>query len=168
MDTQGTHGASPQSRTSAGHRSLRSLGFTMTELLVTVAIIGVVSIMAIPATSGAVSTYRLNSAATNAASAIQTTRYQAIMKGYQYKVTFSQTNKTFQVSSQIPPAASFSNLGSAVPVSASPITLSANTTLLFRPNGSVSATVGTMSFAVSYKGRTKTLTVSNYGSISVQ
>ena len=40
--------------------------------------------------------------------------------------------------------------------------------LQFKPNGSVSATAGQMSFSIAYAGTTKTLTVSNYGSISVQ
>ena len=43
-----------------------------------------------------------------------------------------------------------------------------NTTLQFSPNGSVTAVAGTLGYTVSYQGATKTVTVSNYGSIKVQ
>ena len=143
-------------------------GFTMVELVLVLVVSLILTAMAIPKFSSAVATYELNGAVESAESAIQGTRYQAIMHGYQYEVTFDATHNTFQVLSEVPPATTFSNVGNAVPLSGVPITVSAATTFLEKPNGSVSATVGAMSFSISYQGTTKTLTVSNYGSVSVQ
>jgi prepilin-type N-terminal cleavage/methylation domain-containing protein len=150
----------PESRPSAG--------FTMIELLLVVAISLILGAMAIPATRSAIATYELSAAVDSVTGAIQTTRYQAIMHGYSYQVAFDNTQNTYQVLSEVPPAASFSNVGSPVILSAEPVNLSAMTTLQFKPNGSVSATVGAMSFTITYNGTTKTITVSNYGSINVQ
>jgi type II secretory pathway pseudopilin PulG len=147
---------------------VNAAGFTMVELLLVLVVGMIITAMALPTFTGAIATYELNGAVESAESAIQGTRYQAIMHGYQYEVTLDPTHNTFQVLSEIPPATSFSDVGSAVPLSGVPITVSAATTLLEKPNGSVSAAVGAMSFSISYKGTTKTLTVSNYGSVSVQ
>jgi Tfp pilus assembly protein FimT len=124
--------------------------------------------MAIPATLSAMATMDLNAAVDSAEGAIQAARYQAIMHGYPYQVAFNNTTNTFQVLSEVPPATTFSNVDGAVPISGDPVTLSASPTYQFKANGSISAVAGTMSFSVSYKGTTKTLTVSNYGSIKVQ
>jgi len=156
----------PMARVRRGRTN--AAGFTMVELVVVLAIGLILTAMAIPTFSGAIASYELNGAVESAGAAIQGTRYQAIMHGYQYEVTLDPTLNTFQVLSEIPPATSFSNVGSAVPLSGVPITVSAATTFLLKPNGSVSATVGAMNFSISYKGTTKTLTVSNYGSIAVQ
>jgi Tfp pilus assembly protein FimT len=128
----------------------------------------IMAAFAIPATRSAIASYQLSAAVDSATGAIQGARYQAIMQGYPYQVAFDSTNDTFQVLNEAPPATSFTNVGSAVPLSAVGITLSAPTTLQFKPNGSVSAVVGTMSFTITYNGTTKTITVSNYGSINVQ
>lgn len=149
-------------------RRCGAVGHTMIEMLIVITIALILTAMAIPATTSVVSNYRLSAAVDSATGAIQTTRYQAIMHGYPYQVAFNTVNNTFQVLSEVPPAATFSNVGVAVPLSGSQITLSAPTTLQFKPNGSVSAVVGAMNFTISYYGTTKTLTVSNYGSISVQ
>jgi Tfp pilus assembly protein FimT len=128
----------------------------------------VMGAMAIPITQAAMWNFQLSAAVDSVTGAIQTTRYQAIMHGYPYQVTIDATHNTFQVLSEAPPATSFTNVGNAVPLSAVPITVSTATTLQFKGNGAVSATTGAMSFTISYKGTTKTLTVSNYGSITVQ
>jgi len=148
--------------------SRSSPGYTLIEQLFVLATIAIMTAMAIPNTLSAITSYQLTAAVDSATGAIQGTRYLAIMHGYPYQVAFNATQNTFQVSNEVPPATSFSNVGSAVPLSGSPITLSAASTFQFKPNGSVSAAVGPMSFSISYKGTTKTLTVSNYGSINVQ
>ncbi len=152
-----------------GSRPARlTAGFTMIEMMFVILLALVMAAMAIPATRSAMATMDLNAAVDSVEGAIQATRYQAIMHGYPYQVAFNNTTNTFQVLSEVPPATTFSNVDGAVPISGDPVTLSASPTYQFKANGSVSAVTGTMSFSVSYKGATKTLTVSNYGSIKVQ
>jgi hypothetical protein len=67
----------------------------------------------------------------------------------------------------VPPATTYSNVGSAIPITSSAVAISAATTLEFRPNGQVSATTGAMNFNMSYQGVTKTITVSTYGNVNV-
>ena len=143
-------------------------GFTLIEMLFVILLALVMGAMAIPITQAAMATMDLDAAVNSAEGAIQATRYQAIMHGYPYQVAFSNTANTFQVLSEVPPATTFSNVGGAVPISGSPVTLNASPTYQFKGSGAVSAVAGTMSFSISYKGATKTLTVSNYGSIKVQ
>jgi len=150
------------------HQMRTHAGYSLIELLLVVAISMIMGAMAIPATRSAIASYDLSAAVDSATGAIQSTRYQAIMQGYPYQVAINATNNTFQVLNEVPPAASFTAVGNTVPLSGVPITVSASTTLQFKPNGSVSATVGAMSFTISYNGTTKTVTVSNYGSINVQ
>jgi Tfp pilus assembly protein FimT len=163
-------------RTQANRQSLRqrlcqgrsSAGYSAVELLLVVTISIIMCAMAIPTVQSAMASYELNAAVDSARGAIQATRYQAIMHGYPYQVAFNPTGNTIQILSEAPPATTFTNVGAAVPLSPEAVTLSAATTLQFKPNGSVSAPLGAMTFSISYKGTTKTLTVSNYGSISVQ
>jgi prepilin-type N-terminal cleavage/methylation domain-containing protein len=152
-------------------RSGRNLtGFTLLELLIVLAVAGIMSAMAIPSMQSAINGYKLTAAVDSATWAIQSTRYQAIMHGYPYQIAFDATQNTFQVLSEppVPTPPAFANIGTAVPLSGAPITFSTNTTLQFSPNGSVSATTGQMNFTITYQAYTKTVTVSNYGSTSVQ
>jgi len=128
----------------------------------------VLAAIAIPPARSAIATYQLNAAVDAATGAIQTTRYQAIMHGYPYQIALYATNNTYQVLSEPPNSLAFASVGNPIPLSGSAITLSAATTLQFSPNGSVSAPLGQMNFSISYKGNAKTVTVSNYGSISIQ
>lgn len=146
-----------------------SSGFTMPEAMITISVVMVLLAFGIPSMLSTVDTYKLNAAVTSASWAIQTTRYQALMKGYPYQLTFSTANNTFQVSSEPPGTASFSPVGGAVPISGAPVVISANAQLQFKGNGSVSSVVaGSQTFTITYKGRTKTITVTNYGSVTVQ
>jgi len=149
-------------------RSRSTAGFSLIELLLVVIISLILAAFAIPATRSAIANYQLSAAIDSATGAIQTTRYQAIMHGYQYQVAFNNTQNTYQVLSEAPPATTFTDVNNAVPLSAEPITVSGPTTLQFKPNGSVSAILGAMSFTITYNGVTRTVTVSNYGSIHVQ
>jgi Tfp pilus assembly protein FimT len=144
-------------------------GYTMMEIAITVAILIILIAFAVPSLLSTIKVFRLGAAVESATSAIQTTRFQAIMQGYPFQLTFSAANNTFQVASEPMGAASFTNVGGAIPLSGSPITLSAGTVLQFKPNGSISATAGNSeTFQITYTGRTKTITVSNYGSVTVQ
>jgi Tfp pilus assembly protein FimT len=141
----------------------------MLEAALMVAIVGILLAFGIPSLFSTVKIFQLNAAADSITWAIQTTRYQAIMKGYPYQLTLSAANNTSQLASQPTGAGAFTNVGSAIPISGNPIILSASTVLQFKGNGSVTATAGnSQTISVTYTGRTKTITVSNYGSISVQ
>jgi Tfp pilus assembly protein FimT len=161
-------------------RNYAAAGFTLMELLLIVALVMIMTAMAIPSARSAIAGYQLDAAVDSASGIIQGTRYQAIMHGYLYQVDFNSSTNQFQVSNEAPPATAFSAVGTAVPVSTSPIVMAVGTAspsstghliLQFKPNGAVSVTSGQAapaSFTISYNGSTKTLTVSNYGSVSIQ
>lgn len=141
-------------------------GYTLTEALLIVVVVLILSVMAFPALIGATDVSRLNAAVETASGAIKSTRFQAIMKGYPFRLVFNSGTNSYQVSSDPNNTGTYSNVGGAVPVSSSAITLSAGPTLTFKANGILTTT--NPSFTVSYKGRSKQITVSNYGSVSVQ
>jgi type IV fimbrial biogenesis protein FimT len=160
------------------HSTLRrangARGFTLIELVVVVAIVLVISAMAAPVARNTIRAYRLNTAATAVSSVIQSTRYQAVNIGCNYTVAFQTSTQTYQVQTQnitgTPPACatSYSNVGGAIPwASTKEITISANTTLLFQPNGTVSASTGAMTFDVQLGNLKKSFTVSGVGNVSV-
>jgi Tfp pilus assembly protein FimT len=145
-------------------------GFSMVEVAVVVAITMILAAVSLPWVRGTLQNYGLSSAVATTTGVIQTTRYQAIMKGCAYEVTFNSTNVTYQVASELasPCATTFTNVGSALPVATSGgVTLSATSTLQFNPNGTVQATQGGLSFNLSTAASTETITVSGVGDVSV-
>ena len=82
-------------------------------------------------------------------------------------MVFTASTAQYQIQNLTPGSGSYANVGSAVPLSASPVTMTPNTTLQFKPDGAVAATVGGLSFTISYQGTTETITVTNYGNVSV-
>ncbi len=141
----------------------------MMEAALLVAIVGILVAFGIPSLFSTVNIFRLSAAVDSITWSIQTTRYQSIMKGIPYQLTLNKTNNTYQVANEPAGTNTFTNVGSAIPISPSAITLSAGTVLQFQGNGSVTATAGNSQvITVSYAGRSHTITVSNYGSIIVQ
>jgi type IV fimbrial biogenesis protein FimT len=146
----------------------RSEGFTLVELALTAAVVVVLVAIALPATMNTMRNLRLSAAATAAAGAISSARYQAIMHAYPFNITFNSANATYQVASQAPLSTNFTNLGAAVPLSGNgDVTLSPTTTIQFNANGTVFATTGTLSFTISDGLSTKTISVSGVGDVSV-
>lgn len=150
-------------------------GFTLIELLAVVGIVLVVTTMALPAARNSLRSYRLSAATSSIAGAIQATRYQAIMVGCPYTIAFTTSSDTYQVQRQnitgTPPAcaSTYSNVGSAIPwATSSEITVSANTTLQFNPNGTVQATTGALVFTVNVGGMSKVVSVSGVGNVKVK
>jgi prepilin-type N-terminal cleavage/methylation domain-containing protein len=143
-----------------------SRGFSLIEVLLVVAMTTIVTAISIPQIQSQVDSYRLNSAVAMAKWAIQSTRFQALMKGYPYQTAFSSANANYQIQN-LPSGSTYQNVGNQVPLAAWPMTFSADTTINFRPNGSVTATVGSNIFTITYRGTTKTITVSNYGNVTV-
>jgi type IV fimbrial biogenesis protein FimT len=149
----------------------RSEGYTMIQIVVTLAVVSTLAVMALPTTTNALRNYRLSAAVAAATGAISATRYQAIMHAYPYSITFNAANASYQVASEPPGAMSFTNLpGGAVPLAGvGDVTINQTTTLQFNANGTVSATTGTMSFTISDPVNTKkmhTITVSGVGDVS--
>jgi Tfp pilus assembly protein FimT len=154
-------------------------GFSMLEVLIMVAFVLILTVISIPTARAVIASYQLDAAVDSASGAIQATRYQAIMHGYLYQVDLNSTTNQIQISNEVPPATTFSSVGTALPMSASPVAMGVGTAspgstghliLQFKPNGSVSSTSGQampVSFTIAYNGTTKTLTVSNYGSVSI-
>ena len=144
-------------------------GYSLLEILITLAVVMTLVAMAIPTTLGALRNYRLTAAVASATGAIAATRYQAIMHAYPYNLTFNSANATYQVASEPPGATSFTNLGDAVPLSGvADVTINQTTTLQFNANGIVSATTGTMSFTISNGVLTKTISVTGVGDVSAK
>jgi prepilin-type N-terminal cleavage/methylation domain-containing protein len=142
-------------------------GFTMIEVVIVLLIGSILTAMAIPQIKSQLYAYRLNSAVAMAKWAIQSTRFQALMKGYPYQVVFSSANTNYQVQN-LPSGSTYQNVSSVVPLASWPMTVNQDTTINFKPNGMVTATVGSNVFTITYQGATKTITVSNYGNVSVQ
>jgi len=142
-------------------------GFSFIETVMVILIVSILFAMAIPQGRSMIYNYRLQGAVAACTWAIQSTRYQALEQGYPYQVAFSSSAGTYQVQNEQPPATSYSNVGSAVPISGVTVTMNQDTTLQFKPNGSVTATTGSLSFTLTYQGKTKTITVSNYGHVTV-
>ena len=146
-------------------------GFSLIELLVTIAIIILMLAIAVPQMQNASRSYQMRSVVASVTGAIQAARYQAISNGYLFRIALSKTNTNYQVWSNPCGAAApcWGKIGGTVPLSGSSITpaLSQDTTLDFHPSGLVQATTGALTFNVALRGTTETITVSNYGNITV-
>jgi prepilin-type N-terminal cleavage/methylation domain-containing protein len=153
-------------------------GFSLIELLIAIAIGTLLTAMAIPMTINALRSYQLTAAVSSATGAIQSTRYQAIMHGYPYEITFTPATKSFQVFSMIPPGTTYSamvSVGSTtLPTSPVPITgsggisISRTVTYQFAAGGTVTETSNNMVFSITNEwGGSNTITVSGVGNVSV-
>jgi Tfp pilus assembly protein FimT len=153
--------------------------------VVVVAIGSILTVVAIPTTINGVRSYRLSAAVSAAAGAIQSTRYLAIMQGYPYQITFTPSTNSYQVLNEVPPATTFSNVGTAVPISGpDAVLISRVITIQFSANGTVSeittppngvsplvfqiANINTTTgVAYTTSGWSNTLTVSSVGNVTV-
>jgi|SRR5579862_419784 len=147
--------------------SRRMRGYSLVELTIAMLIGSVLTAISIPQVKSQVYSYRLNSAVAMAKWAIQSTRFQALKEGYPFQVAFTASSQTYQIQ-DLPSGTTYQNVGGVVPLAAWPMTVSADTTINFKPNGMVTATVGSNTFTITYQGTTKTITVSNYGNVTVQ
>jgi Tfp pilus assembly protein FimT len=139
----------------------------MIEIAMVVMVLFILMCITYPITQGTLNYFRLRGAVSSATWAIQSTRYQALMQGYPFQVTFDSTKKTYQIASEPLGTNTFVNVGAAVPLSGDAIALNQTTTIQLNPNGYVSATQGSLTFTLTYKGSTETITVTNYGNVSV-
>ena len=172
-DAERPRSRTPRSRTPESRTS--SAGFTLVEMLVTIAIILVALAMSLPFLSSSRRSYHLSQAATATTGAIQAARYQAIMMGCPYSITFTATTTTYQLqdlplTSATPPACdtTWRNVGAATPWAFSKdVSMNPTTTLKFTPNGMVTATAGSTTFTLSNGYTTNTISVSGVGNVKV-
>jgi len=124
-------------------------GFSLIELLMVIAIVGILAGLAIPLTINAVRSYQLSAAVSAATGAIQSTRYAEIMHGYPgtgtpgygYQITFTPATNSYQVYNMVPPATTYSAVGTPVPISAPrSVTINRTVTFQFAANGTVTET----------------------------
>src|SRR5882762_932572 len=162
-----------RSRSRARRRSaFAARGFTIVELLVTMAVGMILAAFAVPHLQSAMNFFRLRSAASSVTGAIQSTRFQAIFHGCPYALAFNNAAMTYQVSAQQPGAggcaAGFTNVGAAIPITnAASVTLNQNVTFQFRPGGLTQTTVGVPTLILDAHGTKETIAVSTYGNITV-
>ena len=129
-----------------------------------VAILLILMAFAIPQIQGTLYWYRLNSAMATINWSVQSTRYQALMEGYPFQVTYNSGNNTYQIASDPTNSGTFTNIGTAIPISGDPITVSQTNSIQFKPYGFVAPAAGSnLCFHVSYQGLTQYISVSNYG-----
>lgn len=143
----------------------RARGYTMIEIVMAMLVGLILTSMAIPQVKTGMNNYRLNSAVAMAKWAIQSTRFQALEKGYPYQVVFSAANLNYQIQNLPTGAASYQNVGATVPLSSWPMAFNQDTTVNFLPNGYVSTTPNN-TFTITYQNTIASVTVSNYGNVS--
>ncbi|MGA8186288.1 MAG: GspH/FimT family pseudopilin [Terriglobia bacterium] len=124
---------------------------------------------AIPETQNIVRNYRLNAAVSAVTGAIQSTRYQAIMRGYPYAVEFNSSTRSYQVLNKPPGTTQFVVTGREIPISGlEGATLSQAASFQFSPRGTVvPGGGGGTSVQISNGAITKTITVSAVGRVQV-
>src|SRR5580692_4749820 len=101
------HTGSPQSGRSS-RRNQR--GFTLVEVIFACLIGVILTAMAIPQIKSSLNAYRLNSAVAMAKWGIQSTRFQALSKGYPYQVVFTAASASYQVQN-LPSGSTYQNVG---------------------------------------------------------
>ena len=142
-------------------------GFSLSEMLIVLAVSVIMTAITIPSVTSGVRSYRVSSAMASINWAIHSTRYQALEEGYPFQVVFSGAANTYQIQSSPTNNGVYTNLDTSVPYSSYPVVLSADTTLNFKPNGYVTPTTGTLVFTITYQGICQKLSVTNYGNVSV-
>jgi type IV fimbrial biogenesis protein FimT len=146
-------------------------GFTLLQLMAALAVGMILTAIAIPSINSTLATYRLRAATSSITGAIQSNRYRAIYSGYPYKLTFTNSTTTFQVTKKASTDTSYVNVDGAIPFGTG-ATLDHDTVqLTFSPSGAVKITDGTSDLAngifyVSYAGQQIKVTVSPFGSVT--
>ncbi|PYP90044.1 MAG: hypothetical protein DMG65_12530 [Candidatus Angelobacter sp. Gp1-AA117] len=163
-------------------------GFSLAEMLVTLAVIMITTAIVGPAVKNSYETYKFRGAVTSTTGAIRSARYQAMAQGYSLRMVFGHTAGTYQLqrSADTDPSGTgaFTSLGNTRLMSGSSLNpgLGADITLQFIPSGAVKlvsgspATMSSCGAAVSpppctltltYRGNTETISVTGYGTITV-
>ncbi len=83
-------------------------GFTLLEAVMVMAVAILLAGMTLPVFTNAMKNYYQSATVSAAAGALQTTRFQAIMRGYPYEVVFTPSTLSYQFFNEVPPATTFS------------------------------------------------------------
>lgn len=143
-------------------------GFSLIESLIVVAIGITLAAIAVPMTLNAMKAFKLSAAVGGVVGAIQSTRFQAIMHGYPYQLAINKDQLTYQLYNEVPPASTFSAVGSAIPIiRKGDVTINYSNTYTFKANGTVTLASGTDPFTITNGITTETLSVSGVGNVSV-
>jgi prepilin-type N-terminal cleavage/methylation domain-containing protein len=168
-------------------------GFTLIEMVIVIAIAMVLTGIAIPSIINAMNAYRFSAAVSAVAGAVQTTRFQAIMKGCQYQLIFTPSSASYQVYSEVPATGSTTGcltspaaVGTSIPLPAQgyvtvtgetcSVTMSSTTctgtmtpitgstvTYTFYPNGTVTSSPSLTGIQISNSFESNTVWVSGVG-----
>jgi len=150
-------------------RQSSAAGWSLIDILVALSVAAIMAAMAIPEAANIVRNYRLDAAVSSVTGAIQSTRYQAIMRGYPYVIEFDPGNGSYQVLNKPPGAPDFVATGGPIPISGlDNATMSPAASFQFNPQGTVvPAEGGGSSVRISNGPITKTITVSAVGQVRV-
>jgi len=136
------------------NRSRRQEGFSLIEMVIVMAIILILSAVAIPMVTAAVNAYRLRSATNAVTGLIKTTRFQAMSAGYPYQIIFTEATSSYQLQQDTlinPNTGQYdgnyvnvTSTGSSGTISGTSANVTFNTdlTLQFSPSGAVKYVTG--------------------------
>ena len=80
---------------------LRAAGFTLTDLIITMAIMGILAVFAVPNITSWLSAVNMNSTTRSLATELQLTRMRAISRNRKVRVSFDTDNETYEVEEEI-------------------------------------------------------------------
>ena len=150
--------------------------FTMIEAMIVMSISILLAAIAIPIMTNAMNAYRLNATVQGVANAISATRFQAIMKGYPYKIVFTSSTLSYQIFNQVPPAGSYSLITPSIGSATTPLPNAGNITMAgttftytFNANGTVTtaSTPANTALQISNSVKSNTIAVTGVGNVSI-
>ena len=140
-------------------------GFTLLDIIATVAIFSILVAIAVPTWGNLLPGYQLNSAARQVATEFQSARNRAMAQYRRFRLIFDSAS-TYRVERENTPGAADYALFSGPKNLPSGIIAATNNTPIFQTRGDASPT-GSITLTNS-KGETKAITVSSTGRVEIQ
>lgn len=141
----------------------RERGFTLPELLLTIAVMGTLMVLAIPSLTRWLSATGLNSVAREVAAELQLARIKAISQNTNFRIRFDPARDTYQIEKYIAGRWESVDAPKTLPRGIRLVRTSVDP--VFQPTGTVQA--GTTIILENTQGRTKKVTVSFAGRIKI-